>query len=334
MKKLLVAASIATMMCGLLAGCNNSKDTVLIYSASEDVINNELAEALKRDLPQYKVVIQYQGTGTLYSKLLAEGKNTDCDIVFDLEGCYAQALVNKQKDIFYNLKDYDFSNFKEDILTYSDGTNYYFAPECRTNVAVVYNKKVLKENNLPIPTTYEELTDSKYKGLISITDPKSSGTGYTYYNTLASVDGLEHTLDFYDRLAPNLKEIATSGSAPLKSTDRGETAIGFAMLWQIVQYMQSNKDLGYTFLDKPSGYALYTFSMVNGKEKNQATKDVFDYMFNAFNKYHVEKYYPDAIYKDQVSHVENYPSDVPTIDSMNGLFDAEYKQNLLDAWRL
>lgn len=333
MKKLLVVASIAMMTCGLLTGCNNHKDTILIYSASEDEINNELAEGLKKSLPQYDVVIQYQGSGTLYSKLLAEGKNTDCDIVFDLEGCYAQTLVEKQPGIFYNLKDYDFSTFKDDVLTYSDGTNYYFAPECRTNVAVVYNKKILKENNLPIPTTYEELTDPKYKGLISITDPKSSGTGYTYYNTLVSVDGLEATLDYYDRLAPNLKEIATSGSAPLKSTDRGETAIGFAMLWQIVEYMQNNPDLGYTFLDKPSGYALYTLAMID-KKQNQATKDAFDYMFNTFNRYHVEKYYPDAIYKDQKSYVENYPTDVPTIKTMTGLFDADYKQNLLDAWRL
>jgi hypothetical protein len=73
--------------------------------------------------------------------------------------------------------------------------------------------------------------------------------------------------------------------------------------------------------------------IISGKETKQATKDVFTYLFNELNKVQCEKYNPDKIYVNQGSaEIANYPKDFTEIE-MNGLFDYNYKQNLLDKWR-
>jgi len=336
MKKLLlsVMAALAIIIC--LVGCSTKKaekQTVLIYSCSEDEVNADLKAALDKQFPDYEIVIQYLGTGAVYTKLLAEGNETDADIIFDLEGCYASALLKQNENIFADLSNYDFSAFKDEIVSYTS-EHKKFVPECKTDVVVAYSKSVLENAGVPVPTTYEELLDEKYKGLISMSSPKSSGTGYTFYNTLVSDMGLENALDYFDKLSVNVKEITSSGSAPLKSVNRGEAGIAFVMLWQTIEYMNNNPDIGYTFLDKGTGYNVYTFEMIGGKEKNKAVKDVFDFMFNTWNLQHCQKFYPDAIYKNQgAAGIANYPTNVPE-RNMQGIYDYEYKQRLLDAWKL
>jgi len=332
--KIMTLASIALVsFTGITAsGCSGNSNTVLIYSCSEDEVNANLKEALSSQFPDYNIVIQYLGTGETYTKLYAEGKNTDADIVFDLDGCYAQKLVN-EKNCFADLSEYDFSVFKDEVVSYSS-QHKRFLPECKTDVVVAYNKKVLANNHIDVPTTYSDLLDAKYKNLISISNPKASGTGYTFYNTMVSNIGLDNTIAYFNGLKSNIKDITSSGSAPLKAVNRGEVAIGFAMLWQTVMYANDNPDIGYTFLDKPTGYNVYTFEMIDGKQTKTAVKNVFDYMANTWNIKHCRKFYPDAIYKNQgASEIPNYPVNVPEV-IMSGLYDFSHKQTLLDAWPL
>lgn len=333
-KQFMTLASIAlASFAGISAsGCSNKSNTVLIYSCSEDEVNANLKEALSAQFPKTDVVIQYLGTGETYTKLSAESKNTAADIVFDLDGCYAQKLVN-EKNCFADLSEYDFSVFNDDVVSYSS-EHKKFLPECKTDICVAYNKRVLAEHGLSIPTTYNDLLDAKYRDLISISSPKASGTGYTFYNTMVSNIGLEATLTYFDNLSANIKEITSSGSAPLKAVNRGDVAVGFVMLWQTVMYGNENPDIGFTFLDMPTGYNVYTFEMIDGKQKNKAVKEVFDYMVNTWNKQHCQKFYPDTIYKDQgAAGIPNYPTEVPEA-TMTGLYDFNHKQSLLDAWRL
>lgn len=322
----LILAMVLILSCLSFVSCSN-KQTILIYSASEDEVNANLYDALSKQFPDYNIVIEYLGSGTIYSKLLAEGKETSADIIFDFEATYSEAVINQHPDIFTDLSDYDFSEFKEEVLP----SHRFFVPECKTDVAIVYNKQVLSEYGLNVPETYDDLLSEKYKGLISMSSPKTSGTGYAFYSTMVANDGLDNTIEYFDKLMSNVKEVTASGSAPLKSVDRSEAAIGFVMLWQAVMYANENSNLGITFLDKPTGYNLYTFSLVNNG--NSAAKEVFDYMFNVWNKQHCQKFYPDAIYKDQgPAGISNYPTNIPEV-IMPNIYDPEYKQTLLDAWK-
>ena len=105
------------------------------------------------------------------------------------------------------------------------------------------------------------------------------------------------------------------------------------MLWQCVEYAHENSDIEYTALDIGAPSNLYVMAIINGHEKKQAVKDVWDYIFNTLNKKEVEKFVPDPIYKDYTPEDATYPKDINAIE-MRGLFDPDYKKDLLDSWKI
>ncbi len=338
---------IATFACALLplatialSGCNPAKKTILIYSESEEERIAYFKEELSKQFPNYDIVIQYTGTGGMVSRLQGEKQNTPCDIIYDLEANYSQMLLNEMPNLFFEMKDYDFSQFKDSLVSYG---HKYFAPTCMSYGGIALNKKVLADRGLATPTTYEDLLNESYKGLISMPNPKSSGTGYFFYSGVishlyhanggnlekAKTDGYE----YFRKLSANVKEFTSSGSAPLKATNRGETAIGLGMLFQCVQYKKENLDLDYTFLDYGAPYNLYVSAVISGHEQKQEVKEVWDYLFYTLNKKQVEKLIPDPIYKDMTPEDPDYPTEIEAID-MVGLFDTTYKQSLLDLWTI
>lgn len=65
---------------------------------------------------------------------------------------------------------------------------------------------MLEEKGLPIPETYEDMLMPEYAGLISMPSPKSSGTGYSYYNGMVTILGEEAGMEYFEELNPNIKE--------------------------------------------------------------------------------------------------------------------------------
>lgn len=330
-KNFCLLLSTTLMLSGTLltTSCSN-KEQILIYTTSEEERNAFYQEELNKQFPDYEIIIQYSGTGALVSKMQGEGINTECDIILELEANNMELLLTQNDNFFADLSDYDFSQFTDTAISYG---HKKYAPTCITYGAVFYNEKVLREKDLSAPTTYADLLDPKYKGLISMPNPKSSGTGYLFYNGLVSLLGEDAGLDYYNRLNSNISEFTSSGSAPIKAVNRGEIGIGLGMLWQAVLYSKTNSDIKYTFLDQGVPLNLYCMAMINGHEKRKCVKEVFDYVFNTLNKKDCEKFLPDPIYKDYTPEDSEYPVNVPTID-MKGLFDPDYKANLLDKWTL
>ena len=332
MKKLFVSILLllgigATM----LTGCGNTSNRVVIYTAAEEERIEYLQKEMNAKFPQYEIVFQSIGTGALVSKLQAEGKSTECDIFYDLEATNAEIILNGNNDLFYDLSEYDFSIYDSSVTEYTKNHHKY-AVNGKTDGTIVLNKKVLQQNGCDVPATYDDLLKPEYKGLITMPSPKSSGTGYAFYNGLVSSMGESAALTYFGALDANMKEYTTSGSAPIKAVNKGEVAIGVGLLWQCVDYANKNSDLEVVFLNNEASYNLFTMGIISGKEKKEAVKNVFDYLYNELNKVQCEKFNPDKIYVNQgKAEIANYPTGFSEI-VMHGVFDFQYKQNLLDKW--
>ena len=82
------------------------------------------------------------------------------------------------KDLFMPYEPVERSALDPDYVDDEDR----WIPFTELPIVFVYNKKLVSYSELP--TTWEELFDSKWKGQIAFADPNSSGTSYTILSTM------------------------------------------------------------------------------------------------------------------------------------------------------
>ena len=322
-KRIVCFVLLICMTATLFSGCGNSKERILIYSAGEDYKIAYMQDRLNEQFPDYDITIEYMSTGNMAAKVLTEGSQTECDIVHDMEYGYMAQL--DKEGVFADLSSYDTSIYTEDVI---QSSNYLV--ECRVGGAIIVNTEVLKKKGLAKPTSYEDLLKPEYKGLISMPNPKSSGTGYIFYKGLVNAWGEEAALAYFKKLTPNVLQYTSSGSGPVNALVQGEVAIGLGMTSQAVTQINEGAPLEILFFEEGSPYTIYGQSIIKGKEERESVKEVFDFMINTLNYESVEKFYPEKIYKDKDFKVENYPENIKYSDMSNN--GVEEKERLLEKW--
>ena len=346
MNKVLKLLPFAALAVTALVGCNK-KQTIFIFTAHEDNRIQLFNKELKSKFPNYDIKVVSKTTGALMSELQAQGTRTTCDIFVGIEITNAEILLKGNENLFADLSDYDTSHYVDEVLEYqkdtvlADGTvrkgHKKYHIQDKEAGCIVYSKSLVGDN---VPTSYDDLLNSKYKNSIIMPNPKTSGTGYYFYNGLASIYGKDSALSYFNNLDTNIKEWSSSGSGPVKGVDKKEIAVGLGMHFQAVEYANRNSDIGITYFSEGSPYTLYTMGMINGKQNNSAVKEVYDYFFSYVNYLDNSQIVPETIYKSEYAltpTVENWksPSDYGVdYTNMKNLLDPNYKNELLDAWKM
>ena len=301
---------------------DDSSNRVVIYSGAEEYRNEYFMQQLTEKFPDYDIAIEYMPTGNLAAKLAAEGTDTDVDICYDLDYSYA-GLV---EEYLADLSAYDQSVYVEDVQVAS---NKYLC-ECRNGGAIIINPDVLEEKGVEEPTCYADLIKPEYKGLVSMPNPKSSGTGYMFVKSLVNAWGEDEAFDYFDSLAENILQFTESGSGPVNALVQGEAGIGLGMTGQAVTAINEGANLKIVFFEEGSPFSLYGFAMPEGKQNRKAVKDVFDYFYTNLVPEDKELFFPEQIYKDMTFEIDNYPTDIVYADMSNNT--TEEKMRLLDNW--
>lgn len=321
-KALLLA--IAMLLTLTMTGCGGSKEKVLIYTSVEDYVIEDMNARLSEQFPDYDITVEYVSTGNHAAKLLTEGVNSECDITYDLEYAYMEQLA--QAGVLADLSAYDRSIYTEDTVA-SD----YYLVQCRVGGAVIVNTELLAEKKLPEPTSYADLLKPEYKDLVSMANPKSSGTGYMFYKSLVNAWGEEKALEYFDSLTPNILQYTSSGSGPVNALLQKEVAVGFGMTSHAVTQINEGAPLKVLFFEEGSPFTMYGQSMIKGKDQRESVKEVFDFLVKTYSYELNEKFFPEQMFKDKVFSVENYPENIVYSDMSNNTI-AE-KEKLLDKWK-
>jgi len=308
----------------MLTGCGSGKEKVLIYTSVEDYVIEDMNARLSEQFPDYDITVEYVSTGNHAAKLLSEGTNSECDISYDLEYAYMEQLA--QAGILTDLSAYDRSIYMEDTIT-SD----FYLVQCRVGGAVILNTEVLEEKGLAEPTSYEDLLKPEYAGLISMANPKSSGTGYMFLKSLVNAWGEEKALAYFDALTPNILQYTSSGSGPVNALLQKEVAIGFGMTSHAVTQINEGAPLKVVYFDEGSPFTMYGQSIIAGKEERTCVKEVFDFLVNTYSYELNEKFFPELMFKDVTYVVENYPENIIYSDMSGNTI--EEKENLLEKWK-
>jgi len=321
-----IAIFLAACLCiGGFAGCSKQTETVTIYSSSEDFRNEAARKMLNERFPDYEINLVDMDTGTLAAKIAAEGSKTDADIILELESTY----LEKVSGSLATLDMVDFSVYEESLVP----ENHKYVPYYLNSGAIIVDTKALAEKGVPVPTNYDDLLKPEYKGLLSMPNPKSSGTGYIFLLNMVNERGEEAAFAYFDRFAENIsgQGFTTSGSGPVKALVTGEAAIGLGMTFQAVQSINEGSDFEILFFEEGAPWSSYSSAVVAGRETNKAVMEAFDYIVSEITPMDKQLYAPEKIYKDQEITMEHFPKEIP-YGEMEGIRDIALKERLLDQW--
>lgn len=326
MKKIGLLLCVITLCLNILM-LRNNQDTIIIYSSLEQFRGEELQRQLKEKFPNIDTRVMYMPTAKSAAKVRMEGENTDADIIVGLETSYMDYI----KPSLENINGYSVLPFLPGLEPAAHD-NLYVTWE-RQAGAFIINKDVLAKHQLEVPTSYEELCDPKYKGLIAMPDPKSSGTGYFFYKNLVNTLGDEEALAYIDRLEKNIKQFSESGSGPIKLLIQGEVGIGLGLTFQAVNEINKGSNFEIVYPAEGSPYSLTGTAMIKGHASEDGNvQDIFHFIVNDFLLYDKEHFSPEQILVDQRNTIANYPQNIPYAD-MQGIDHMDEKLRLLAMWK-
>lgn len=326
MRKILAIITAVALFCGLLTGCGSSdkkeSKRIVLWSSGEDYKNENYLTGLQAQFPEYEFVLEYMNSSTIAAKILAEGDDSTCDIILSNEYGYLEMC----KEYLAELDFVDFDQFLPEIVP----EHHRYSPEVKNGGCIIVNLEVLEAEGLPIPTSYEDLLDPQYEGLISMPSPASSGTGYMFLRQLTNEWGEDEAFAYFEQLDKNILQYTSSGSGPINALVQGEVAIGLGMTSQAVVEINKGAPLEIIFFEEGSPYSMYGYAVLASSAEREEVKEVFSYLTTELCKDNHEKYFPDQIFKDYKAEIEGFPENINYGDMSNDTL--EEKERLIAKW--
>lgn len=167
-----------------------------------------------------KVEFLSMSSGEVIAKIKAEGGKPSADVWF---GGGIDAFMKAKTDGLLEMyKPEGFDKIKEG---FKDNEGYWISKGV-TVVGFLVNNKILQEKGLPIPKTWAEIVDPKYKDEIIMANPAVSGTSFANVKGLIDLYGEEKAWDYFKKLNDNVKFYGKRGKDPQEKTVAGEFGIG------------------------------------------------------------------------------------------------------------
>ncbi len=317
--------ALVVMLIGITGGCSSIADdnhSVIIWTSGEDYRNQYYLEEIKKKFPDYDVTLEYMNSSTIAAKVLEEGENCECDIILSEEYGY----LYKCSEYLAELTDFDYSVFLDEIVP----EGHRFTPECKNGGCIILNSAILEEKGLEKPQSYQDLLDPCYKGLISMPNPASSGTGYMFLRQLTNEWGEDEAFEYFAKLSNNILQFTSSGSGPVNALTQGEAAIGLGMISQAVTEIHNGVDLGIVFFEEGAPYSMYGNAVLQSGATRQCVMDVFNYLSTDLCRGNNERFFPDQIFKDFAPKIADYPENIHYGNMSNDTL--QEKERLLGKW--
>lgn len=277
--RMAIIAIVLTMLaaCGGSAGGSGKekKENLVVYTAIETDYLQDYLTLFEDEHPDIKLDLVRDSSGIIISRILAEKDNPKADVIWGLS---VDSLIMFDEDGLlegYNPKGHEelipeFTDQKNDPMRWTGIAAYM--------TAIAVNTAEMEKLGLPIPKTYQDLIDPQYKGLISMPNPASSGTGFlTVAGLLQLFDTEEEGWAYMDKLHNNIGIYTHSGSKPAVEAATGEFPIGISFDGRAIKQEQSGAPLVTVFPEEGSGWTLEANALLKKENIKDDAKVFLDW---------------------------------------------------------
>src|SRR5690554_3909279 len=161
---------LAVLLAGSAAIAAAQANSITVYTSYEEDELSAFLQRMEESLPDLEVNVLRLSTGDLHARILAEANNPQHDVIW---GWAVTSMVDPR--ILEMLEPYEAKGSDELPERYKDSEDRWFAATGYM-AAFCVNTVELEARNLPVPTSWKDLTNPAYKGEIVMPSPVSSGT--------------------------------------------------------------------------------------------------------------------------------------------------------------
>jgi len=207
------------------------------------------------------------------ARIRAEAENPVFDVWFGGTGDPHLVAAREGVTEFYE------PSMWEDILpNLRSAVGGEYIPLYAGALGFVVNTQVVEEQGLDVPTSWADLTDEQYRGLIAMPDPNSSGTAYTIIATLVQILGEDEAFDYLADLHRNVAQYTSSGSAPGQLAGRGEVAVAIQFMHDGVKFAEQGFPLQVIAPEEGTGYEIGGVSLIDNAPNREAAIDFIEWV--------------------------------------------------------
>jgi iron(III) transport system substrate-binding protein len=305
------------------------KQTVVAYTAIENEQITDYMKAITKALPNIDLKLLRLSTGDISARFMAEKDNMQADVIWGVGA--TNILIFKNAGM---LEPYAPKGLDKIVPLFRDkdnppawvGMDIYMSAFC-------FNTEVGKKHNLPVPTSWADLTRPVYKGHVVMPNPASSGTGYLSVASILQRMGEAEGWKYLDALHQNIAEYSKSGSKPCKDAAAGERGVGVSFEYVAYEMKKKGAPVEMVLPKEGAGYEMEANALTKKGAKNPAAKQFLDWA-DSEEAMRLYAQYFAAVGVAGIPGPEGLPKDITKVVYPNDFdWSAKNRDRILTEWQ-
>ena len=302
-----------TLLAGAVAVALASKaqaTELTVYTAAESDDLQKYAERFNAAHPDITINWVRDSTGVITARLLAEKNNPQADVIWGLAATSLLVLEEEGMLARYSPEGVENLDPKFVDIAYQNGEDPAWVGMDAWVAAICYNTIEGERQDVPMPTSWEDLTQPAYEGHVIMPNPNSSGTGYLDVASWLQLWGEEQGWDYMDRLHNNIARYTHSGSAPCSLAATGEAVVGVSFAFRGARLKSQGAPIEVVFPKEGLGWDMEAAAIVAGTDKQEAVQTLMDWAISREANELYNEGYAVVAYPGVAQPIENYPADI------------------------
>ena len=278
-KKLVLLSLISIVaITTLLAGCGADKKPapikpgkLVMYSAVNEEYLQKVASEFEKDTG-IKVETLRLSAGEMVARIRAEKNSPQATILYggSADG-YIQAKDEGLLEKYVSPQASAIPSTMKDPAGYWTGIYIGY-------IGFVSNKKMLEEQGVSAPTSWDDLLRPDLKGQVALANPGTAGAAYTMLATLVQLKGEEAALQYMKKLHMQVKGYQKSAVTAAQMAGKGEATVGVAFLQDGLRFQeQGMTDIIISTPKEGTGYEIGAVGIVKDGPDQVAARKFIDW---------------------------------------------------------
>ncbi len=304
-----------------------SAQDLVVYTSVDEENARKILDAFTADTG-VAVQMVFLSSGPALSRIEAESARPQADVWFGAPS--ENHIVAKERGLTQAYQVQEAAALPDE---FKDAEGYWHAIYMNP-MAVGVRTDSLAARGAEVPTTWQDLLDPQYRGLIQMPSPQASGTAYNLILTLREVMGEDAAFDYMRQLGENVQTYTQSGTAPSGALGVGETVVAIQFSPGFLRLIDEGFPVEIVFPAEGVGYEVAAMSILQGARNLENARALADWMTSAAGQHALSEqqtYFMPV--RPDVSAGEGVPSlDEIELVSFDPQEAASERQRLIDRW--